>query len=70
MSFMQYINTTSNAFHANKDWRIGQAYFNTLVEARPDLAEKVRGTNLDPFYADNAMDACFVRFIYFVAENW
>lgn len=31
-------------------WRLGQAIFNVLAENRPDLAEKIRGTEMDPFY--------------------
>lgn len=30
-------------------WRYGQALFNALLDVRPDLAEEIRGTPLDPF---------------------
>ncbi len=30
-------------------WRYGQALFNGLLDLRPDLAEEIRGTPLDPF---------------------
>lgn len=33
--------------------RAGQAMFNVLERMRPDLAEKVRGTDFDPFYASS-----------------
>lgn len=33
-------------------WRYGQAYFNLLSNHRPDIAEQIRGTKLDPFYKD------------------
>ena len=36
----------------NPEWRTGQAYFNTLAEMRPDIAEQVRGTTVDCFYQD------------------
>lgn len=36
-------------------WRLGQAYFNTLHDMRPDLADKIRGTWLDPFYSNGAI---------------
>lgn len=40
--------------------RAGQAAFNVLGLVRPDLAERVRGTELDPFYRDDRLDAFFV----------
>lgn len=36
------------------EWRYGQALFNALTKIRPQLAEKVRGTTIDPFYRDHA----------------
>ena len=30
-------------------WRYGQALFNALVDLRPDIADEIRGTPLDPF---------------------
>lgn len=33
-------------------YRYGQVLFNTLARVRPDLSEQIRGTKLDPFYAD------------------
>lgn len=32
--------------------RFGQALFDALTEIKPDLAERVRGTSIDPFYDD------------------
>jgi hypothetical protein len=32
--------------------RYGQVYFNLLSAARPDIAEALRGTKLDPFHKD------------------
>ena len=34
------------------DYRYGQVYFNLLFEHRPDISEKIRGTQYDPFYRD------------------
>ena len=34
------------------EWRPGQAWFNCLVDIRPDLAERIQGTGLDPFHDD------------------
>lgn len=46
--------------------RFGQAAFNTLHNIRPDLSERVRGTNLDPFHNDAAL----ADFYAFAQENW
>ena len=36
-------------YREHRDWRLGQCYFNALLEIDPDLAERVRGTECDPF---------------------
>jgi hypothetical protein len=36
----------------NPAWRLGQAYFNVLNVIAPDLANEIRGTDLDPFYKE------------------
>lgn len=46
--------------------RTGQALFNILDELRPDLAKKIVGTIIDPFYNDNHIE----RFKAFLEENW
>lgn len=41
---------------ANRDQsvlRYGQAWFNALHDVRPDLADQIRGTDVDPFF-DNS----------------
>jgi hypothetical protein len=40
-----------------KEWRIGQAYFNYLFQINPDLANKIRETQYDPFYADHTSNS-------------
>lgn len=42
--------------------RLGQAYFNALGIAWPELAELVRGTMADPFYAESFDDIRMIRF--------
>lgn len=37
--------------------RAGQAAFNTLYLVRPDLADEIRGGDLDPFYRDDRLPA-------------
>ena len=36
----------------DKYHRYGQTYFNLLYEFRPEIADQIRGTNLDPFYKE------------------
>lgn len=35
------------------DERIGQSVFNTLYDLDPEMADSIRGTDLDPFYNDD-----------------
>lgn len=46
--------------------RVGQHAFNMLFDVKPKLAEKIRGTDYDPFYFDTKLD----KFWEFVGENW
>lgn len=34
------------------DQRLGQVYFNLLHNLRPDIANRLRGSLIDPFYRD------------------
>jgi hypothetical protein len=55
-----------------KNWRVGQTAFNVLAGMRPDIAEPVRGSTVDPFYADHLMhghDKVAV-FLAHVRDNW
>jgi len=51
----------SDRFRDNNE-RVGQAYFNALVIAWPEVAELVRGTMADPFYAEDMKDPRMARF--------
>jgi hypothetical protein len=46
-----------------KTWRAGQGLFNALVLVVPELAEEIRGGDLDPFYDNSRIQKClkFVR---------
>lgn len=48
--------------YEKNDERLGQAHFNALVIAWPEVAETVRGTMGDPFYADSFKDPRMERF--------
>jgi len=57
MRWWQYLKEVGEARRAHSQWREGQAYFNVLETHLPHLANKVRGTDLDPFYRDDRIDA-------------
>jgi hypothetical protein len=42
----------------NKEWRAGQALFNAISLVAPELANEIRGTELDPFYRNDKIPAC------------
>lgn len=42
--------------------------FNYLYDIRPELAEEIRGTNSDPFYASQG-DAQWNRFVQFLKKR-
>lgn len=42
--------------------RMGQAYFNALKSIYPEVAEIVRESDADPFYADDPKDPRMVKF--------
>lgn len=51
--------------HASVYWthntaqREGQAYFNSLWENRPDIANRIRTTSADPFYNNDRLPLFF-----------
>lgn len=55
MTYENYIDAVQEAYKANPSWRMGQTYFNVLMDAAPDLAEEIRGTDLDPFHRDEVL---------------
>lgn len=59
-SYEDYIRTVIAACTANPSWRYGQAYFNTLCDVAPELAEEIRGRDLDPFHRDEVLPSFLV----------
>jgi hypothetical protein len=49
--------------------RFGQVYFNLLNDLRPDLADELRGTELDPYYLRLTKDVPETT-EKFVMEKW
>lgn len=64
--YAEFVIEANRSFRENKDFRRGQAAFNALEEVRPDLANRVRATELDPFHRDERLEA----FYNWVRENW
>lgn len=50
----------------NPSQRRGQAFFNALYQVRPEIANAIRGTTLDPFYRDERIPA----FAEHLVECW
>ena len=50
----------------NGQERLGQSYFNLLHEVRPDLANELRGSMLDPFFKERITQVVHD----WVAERW
>lgn len=46
--------------------RKGQLHFNLLHRLRPDLADKIRGTEIDPFYLDERIPT----YLTWITNNW
>jgi hypothetical protein len=66
MTREEYMMNALLQFEEYGGWRMGQTHWNVLVEFRPELAERLHGTELDPFYSDNVIPQ-YLRFIF---ENW
>ena len=45
-------------FLKNYAWRKGQALFNAIFYIDQDLGNKIRGSEIDPFYQDERIDKC------------
>ena len=55
---------------ATSGWRVGQALFNLLEEARPDIADALRGTAIDPFEATDKDDNRYVHAVLYIQQEW
>ena len=67
MDFQTYLERVARRKQAHPTERMGQAYFNQLLEDRPYIAEEVRSDDmLDPFYDDSKIG----QFLVFVHLSW
>jgi len=39
-------------------WRKGQALFNAIYYVDPEIANKIRGSDIDPFHIDDNIEPC------------
>lgn len=66
MTYEEYLQLMISTIHERGDQRIGQFALNALEKSNPRVAKLVRGTDLDPFYKDDRLDA----FLIFTQNNW
>lgn len=66
MEFHEYLSQWTRSLSNFPQWRAGQAAFNILHQHRPDLANMVRNTGLDPFYDDDKLPG----FLVWISERW
>lgn len=50
MTFNDFLGLVAVDHRNHPHWRYGQAVFNTLENERPELANRIRGTEHDPFF--------------------
>lgn len=55
MTFEKFLDKLVEYRNSNPSQRHGRAFFNLLCEVRPDLAERLRGSTIDPFYRDDLL---------------
>ena len=65
LSFDEFVRLVS-ATLPSEDIRYGQHWFNVLNAVRPDLADRLRGSLLDPFHRDSVSEQTSA----FVATAW
>ena len=66
MEFHEYLSEVMLEMDNNPQMREGQVYFNVLYKMKPELANKITGTELDPFYQDEKLG----EFLSFICKNW
>ena len=67
MTYADFIIASTQHYGENRrDLRFGQAVFNVLATVRPDIAEELRGSKLDPFYKESVSDEVWS----FIKSKW
>ena len=70
MSLQQFWQAVAYSQAERNAWRFGQSLFNICAQMKPHLAEIVRGTQDDPFYATEVNDPRVRRFLEYITNNW
>lgn len=63
ISLLQFLN---DCRQVDTHLRKGQGFFNLLHYHRPDLAQQIQGTDMDPYYKDHVPE----ELINWVCLNW
>lgn len=63
-----YLLMVDNEMAEHTELRYGQTLFNVLYNLQPDVANEIRGTRVDPFYA-NEDDAINDFFAYLYSKG-
>lgn len=66
MTFDEFLDVWREAIEDSPEERPGQLLFNLLYEEDPLLADGIRGTALDPFYADDVIEEA----LEYISERW
>jgi hypothetical protein len=66
MSYHDFIMLVAKTFPNDGDIRYGQHYFNTLYAVHPNLADRLRGSLIDPFHKEKVPPATDA----FVEQEW
>jgi hypothetical protein len=66
ISFSEYIQEAMRFQGLHPELRAGQSFSNVLNKIRPDLADAVISTEVDPFYNNDNLN----KFFEFLLENW
>jgi hypothetical protein len=64
--FEKYLKAVQSAQIKNIHWRSGQLYFNVLYDIDKELADSIRGGELDPFHRDDKIP----EFLAHVERAW
>ncbi len=64
--FEEFVSYAEMYWSANRSQRKGQAYFNALHRLRPDIANDLTASSVDPFYNDDRIPS----FLESVKDCW
>jgi hypothetical protein len=53
MTYNEFLFLVIKTLPNDGETRLGQHYFNTLTETRPEIAKRIQATKLDPFYLNS-----------------